>query len=86
MGKGRDRRIADELRVKGKARRILRGRSGGEALAKDGKYVGRMAHTPHPCSCLCCGNPRRKGKGCGALTMQERRALGKVPDRVDEGV
>ena len=55
-------------------------------MARDGKYVGRMAHTPHPCSCLCCGNPRRKGKGCGALTMQERRALGKVPDRVDEGV
>lgn len=28
-------------------------------LADDPKFVGRCARTPHPCSCLGCGNQRR---------------------------
>ncbi len=32
--------------------------------------VGRMATTPHPCSCAGCGNPRKHFK---ELSIQERR-------------
>jgi len=38
------------------------------------KSVGIMAHTPHSCSCRCCGNPRKHEKGKTKLTMQELRA------------
>lgn len=33
--------------------------------------IGKLAKTRQPCSCYCCGNPRRH---FGELTMQERRA------------
>ena len=43
-------------------------------LADDEKFIGRMAQTPHPCSCsYCCGNPRHWGKGDGR-TLQEKKA------------
>ena len=37
------------------------------------KELGRLAETPHPCSGLCCGNPRRYAKGKEKRTVQERR-------------
>jgi hypothetical protein len=46
-------------------------------LTKNEKFVGRMAATPHSCSCRCCGNPRKHEKGRGRLTMQEIRELEK---------
>lgn len=43
-------------------------------LTNDEKFIGRMAQTPHPCSCpCCCGNPRHCDKGDGR-TLQERRS------------
>ena len=39
--------------------------------------IGITAHTPHPCSGPCCGNPRRH---FGHMTMQERRAPQMVAD------
>jgi hypothetical protein len=34
--------------------------------------LGRYLDTPHPCSRVCCGNPRRYGEGS---TVQERRTF-----------
>ena len=44
-------------------------------LTKDEKFIGRMAATPHPCSCRGCGNPRKQSKGKERMTMQERRLI-----------
>lgn len=30
---------------------------------RDARWIGESARTPHPCSGLCCGNPRRYGEG-----------------------
>lgn len=60
------RRAADE-RAKSRARARLRARSrnslGPRPPAEPtDRQVGRAAATPHPCSCDCCGNPRRRFK------------------------
>ena len=33
------------------------------------RTLGKVMATPHPCSCMGCGSPRRVGE----LTMQEKR-------------
>lgn len=47
------------------------------SLAENEKFIGKMAATHHPCSCRCCGNPRKYAKGKDGLTMQELRELEK---------
>lgn len=42
----------------------------GRDLSKEPKYLAMAVNTPHPCSCLCCGNERKHSGD----TMQERRA------------
>lgn len=37
----------------------------------DAKTLGKVTATPHPCSCMGCGSPRRIGE----LTRQEIRFL-----------
>ena len=39
------------------------------------RAVGKALATPHPCSCECCGNPRRWFTGDEKLTIQERRVV-----------
>ena len=70
----RGQRIFAELKKKEKCRRIIREVWKKPTLASNTKFIGRMAHTPHPCSCLGCGNPRRKSKGKEIITLQERKA------------
>jgi len=73
---GRGERLAESKRKKAKMRRVIRDtwfQSMGVSLDKNDKFVGKMAATPHPCSGMCCGNPRRHYKGEGRLTMQEKR-------------
>jgi hypothetical protein len=69
----RGQRIFAERKKKAKCRRIIREVWQEPTLAGDSKFIGRMAHTPHPCSCLGCGNPRRKSKGKETITLQERK-------------
>ena len=38
--------------------------------AKDARMIGILARTPHPCSCISCGNPRHH---FGGRTIQEIR-------------
>jgi len=65
----------DEQRKKAKCRRIVKEVwFDSKELADNLKFIGRMAHTPHPCSALCCGNPRRHCKGKEVKTIQERKA------------
>ena len=40
-------------------------------FTKDPKRIGSAAHTPKPCSCYMCGNPR---KHFGEITRQEQKA------------
>ena len=47
------------------------------SLAENERFVGKMAATSHPCSCRCCGNPRKYCKGKERMTMQEMRELQK---------
>lgn len=73
---GRDRRRQDEQRKKGRVKKMIRDtwfRS--SDLADDKRFVGKMASTPHPCSCSMCCNPRRNSKGRGRLTLQEKRGI-----------
>lgn len=37
----------------------------------DPRAIGLAAHTPKPCSCYCCGNPRKHFR---SETIQERRS------------
>lgn len=72
----RGERLQAERRKKEKVRRIIKEswyQPAGASLDRDDKFVGRMAAAPHPCSGMCCGNPRRHYKGRGKLTMQEVR-------------
>lgn len=36
--------------------------------------IGFVVNTPHPCSRICCGNPRRH---CGTISLQEKMQLEK---------
>ena len=88
---GKDRRRNDEKRIKNKVKKILKNTWGDKDRAEDEKVVGKMAHTPHGCSCRLCGNPRKHEKGETALTMQERRAVEAasdetLPSTVEEAV
>ncbi len=48
------------------------------------KEIGRRAHTPQPCSCDMCGNPRHhKSSKKDQLTIQEKRELEKFVYRDD---
>ena len=48
------------------------------------KEIGRRAHTPHPCSCAMCGNPRHHfKKKKDKLTVQEQKANDKFIYRDD---
>lgn len=76
----RGERLAAERRKKAKVRKIVKDvwySPAGVRLDKNEKFVGKMAHTPKPCSGMCCGNPRRHYKGKGKLTMQEIKELAK---------
>ena len=76
----RGERLAAERRKKAKIRKMMKETwccPTGVRLDKNEKFVGRMAHTPHPCSGMCCGNPRRHYKGAGRLTRQEIKELAK---------
>lgn len=42
----------------------------GHEIKMSPRQLGLVVATPHPCSCLGCGNPR---KHIGEKTMQERR-------------
>lgn len=72
MGRGlAQRRYASSV-AKERARRVVRRWwSGAEPTAE---AVGKVAVTPHPCSCRGCANDRRVEKGHKRLTFQERRA------------
>jgi hypothetical protein len=39
------------------------------------EHLKRLVDTPHPCSCLGCGNPR---KHIGELSVQERRFIDNI--------
>jgi hypothetical protein len=58
---GRAGRRADVERIKARVRRRFRQTWGdrGRSMACDPRFVGRVAATPHPCSCpMGCGNRR----------------------------
>jgi hypothetical protein len=38
---------------------------------RDARRLGMVTQTPAPCSCWCCGNPRRVFKGKDVSTRQE---------------
>jgi hypothetical protein len=76
--KDRGVRRVQTLKKKEKVKRILKDcrcvlDNSGVLLSP--RNVGRMANTPHPCSCRCCGNPRRHEKGKASLTIQEIRSI-----------
>lgn len=66
-------------RKKAKAVTILL-RWGWSRASQTPASLGKVASTPHPCSCMGCGNPRRH---LGELTMQECRAVSKIK-RIDQ--
>jgi hypothetical protein len=74
MSTGRDRRRSDERRAKTRARKIVKSWLGGDC-ADNPRMIGKVAHTPHSCSCYMCGNPRRHRKGSGRLTIQEQKVV-----------
>jgi hypothetical protein len=52
-----------------------------EDLAADPIWLGKMVQTPHPCSGMCCGNPR---KWWGEMTRQERRKADDAAEQMSE--
>ena len=73
-------RLAEEQRKKAKVRKFVKESwvsLDDKSHMLTPKSVGRMAHTPHPCSGRCCGNPRRHEKGTSKYTMQELRKFQK---------
>ena len=69
MRRTRDYRLHQRERIKAKRwRRIF---WQWDRIEPDDRTVGRYYHTPVPCSCPMCGNPRRY---FGQPTVQERRA------------
>ena len=68
----RGKRYESERKKKIKIARMIKETWGGtdRKLTKDPKFIGRIAHTPHSCSCTCCGNPRKHFK---EKTLPERR-------------
>lgn len=72
----RSRRRHDLSRLR-RARRFYWGRD----LAHNAhrKMLGKALHTPTPCSCWMCGNPRRFA---GERTYQERRFLASPENRL----
>lgn len=75
--KNRGVRRSQESCKKAKVKRILKDCRVmlDESVMLSPKSIGRMAHTPHPCSCRCCGNPRKHEKGKAILTIQELRKM-----------
>ncbi len=74
----RGERLHQEKRKKAKMRKILKGfilpGHNSENLLSP-RSVGLAAHTPHPCSGRCCGNPRCHCKGKDKLTLQELKEI-----------
>jgi len=64
---GRAWRRADSVRLKENRKNYMFGRQ--VFPASDPVQVGKLLHTPKPCSCSMCCNPRKMGE----LTVQERR-------------
>ena len=52
-----------------------------ENLATDPVWLGKMVQTPHPCSGMCCGNPR---KWWGEITRQERRKADDAAEQMSD--
>lgn len=70
-------------RLKAK-RRVYWGhhRGGAYALEWTARQLGMVVATPHPCSCLGCGNERR---WTGERTVQERRFFQFDPEQLLDG-
>jgi len=69
-------RLHDEKRIKKKITKMVKEtwcKAGDTGELLSPKNIGRMAHTPHSCSCRCCGNPRKYEKGVSKLTKQEQK-------------
>jgi len=81
-------RLAAERRKKEKCKRIIKESwyqsPNMPSLSKNEKFIGKMAAAPHPCSGMCCGNPRRHYKGKGKLTMQELKVLRDMKEAASE--
>ncbi len=73
MGRGLAHRRHALAAAKDRARVIVRRWWSGADPTPDA--IGRVAVTPHPCSCRGCANERRVAKGHKRLTWQERRAM-----------
>lgn len=75
-------RIESELRLKARAWRRLRANQ--PSVLQDTQNAictaGKMFHTPTPCSCAMCGNPRRHAKGADRETLAETKARLKEMD------
>ena len=90
----RGKRLAAEAKKKAKVKRILKDiwtmpdytGTGRSDLYDDKKFVGKMAHTPHPCSGRCCGNPRCHCKGKDKLTLQEIKERENEKQEIQEAV
>ena len=62
--KNRADRLFQERNKKEKIKKIIKETWGDsqkmkESILNDPKFIGKMAHTPHPCSRHCCGNARK---------------------------
>ena len=64
---GRAWRRADSVRLKENRKNYMSGRN--ISPISDPVLVGKLLHTPKPCSCSMCCNPRKMGE----LSIQERR-------------
>jgi hypothetical protein len=49
----------------------------GGVAQSDDRRLGILLHTPHPCTCWMCGNPRKFNK---EITVQELKHLGEPTD------
>lgn len=73
--KNRGIRLEQEKKKKARVKRFIKDSwylIDEEQILSD-KNIGKIAHTPHACSCRCCGNPRRHEKGKASKTIQELR-------------
>lgn len=77
-------RLHEEKRKKAKMRKIMGRMFMANEEHRDKflgpRSVGKAAHTPHPCSGRCCGNPRCHCKGKDKLTMQELKEIEREKD------
>jgi len=77
---GRGKRLEAERKKKAKVRKFIkevwcRSSYGSREQLLSSEIIGKVAHTPHSCSKICCSNPRKWRRGKEKLTIQERRQL-----------